>query len=165
VDLLPSPADDFLTLLLLVAILDSRALPLTGLGYVLRHALGAHPLFGLAASHLDVTHPLFAGTTLLVPPSRQKHGAALPPGSDAEDASPAERMRHKLAAPEGRALYKMRKAIVEPVFGQIKETRQLRQFLLRGHQAAQGEFALFALTHNLLKLFRSGAGRIVPALV
>jgi hypothetical protein len=111
----------------------------------------------------NVTHPSFVDTMLLVPPSRQRHGAPLPPGSDAPGASPAERMRHKLATPEGRALYKMRKAIVEPVFGQIKAVRQLRQFLLRGHAAVRGEFALMALTHNLLKLFRRGARRISPA--
>ena len=66
-------------------------------------------------------------------------------------------MRHKLSSPEGRAKYKMRKAIVEPVFGQIKEARGLRRFLLRGLPAVRAEFDLIALTHNLLKLFRYGA--------
>ena len=42
----------------------------------------------------------------------------LPPPSDAPV---AERMRHKLRTAEGRAVYKIRKAVVEPVFGQIKE--------------------------------------------
>ena len=110
----------------------------------------------------NVAHPVFAETNLLVPPSRQKHGKALAPGSDDASASPADRMRHKLASAEGRALYKMRKAIVEPVFGQIKEGRGLRQFLMRGVAAARGEFALIALTHNLLKLFRSGVRPFGP---
>ena len=65
-------------------------------------------------------------------------------------------MRHKLASPAGQALYKMRKAIVEPVFGQIKDARGFRRFLLRGFAAAHAEFLFIALTHNLLKLFRSG---------
>ena len=103
-----------------------------------------------------VKHPSLAPTNLLVPPSRQKHGKALAQGSDEPTASVADRMRSKLAGVEGRALYKMRKAIVEPVFGQIKAVRGLRQFLMRGLEAARGELALIALTHNLLKLFRSG---------
>lgn len=71
-------------------------------------------------------------------------------------------MRHKLTDPAARALYKLRKAIVEPVFGQIKEARGLRRFLMRGFDAARAEFRLIALTHNLLKLFRSVRG---PALL
>jgi transposase len=110
----------------------------------------------------NVEHPVFATTNLLVPPSRQKHGQAPLPGSDEPSASPAERMRHKLASDSGRALYKMRKAIVEAVFGQIKMVRGLRQFLMRGHAAARGEFALMALTHNLLKLYRSGVRAFGP---
>ncbi len=83
-------------------------------------------------------------------------------GSDDPSASAADRMRHKLSTAHGRALYKMRKAIVEPVFGQLKTVRGLRQFLMRGLAAARGEFALMALTHNLLKLFRSGVRALAP---
>jgi hypothetical protein len=71
-------------------------------------------------------------------------------------------MRHKLASAAARALYKMRKAIVEPVFGQIKGARQLRQFLLRGLEGANGEWSLMTLTHNLLKLFRSRTCALAP---
>jgi len=63
-------------------------------------------------------------------------------------------MRHKLASGQAQALYKMRKAIVEPVFGQIKKGRGLRRLLLRGLAAARAEFLIIALGHNLLKLFR-----------
>jgi len=101
-----------------------------------------------------VAHPALEGTNLLVPPSRQKHGAVPNPGSADPAASAAQRMRHKLASVEAQALYKMRKAIVEPVFGQIKEVRGLRRVLLRGFAAARAEFLLIALSHNLLKLFR-----------
>jgi hypothetical protein len=48
----------------------------------------------------------------------------------------------------------LRKAIVEPVFGQIKEVRNLRRFRLRGLKQASGEWKLICATHNLLKLFR-----------
>ena len=105
----------------------------------------------------NVTDPALAGTTLLVPPRRPKHVSTPQTGSNDADASAADQMRFKLATPEGKALYKMRKAIVEPVFGQMKGPRQLRQFLLRGLEAVGAEYAFMALTHNLLKLFRSGA--------
>ena len=82
------------------------------------------------------------------------------PGSIEPTASSAERMRHRLASEEGRALYKMRKAIVEPVFGQMKECRGLRRVLLRGFTAASAEFQIMALGHDLLKLFRYGPGLI-----
>jgi transposase len=110
----------------------------------------------------NVEHPALAATNLLVPPDRKKHGSGAPktepPGTKA---SAAERMRYKLSSDEARKLYKQRKAIVEPVFGQIKEARGLRRLLLRGLEAARAEFDIIALTHNLLKLFRYG-GR--PAL-
>jgi hypothetical protein len=47
--------------------------------------------------------------------------------------------------------------IIEPVFGQMKHCQGFRQFLLRGLENVQGEWKLVCLTHNLLKLFRSGA--------
>lgn len=106
-------------------------------------------------SEAALAHSALEGTNLLVPPHRLKHGAELQPGSPDRDASPADRMRHQLATQEGRELYRMRKAIVEPVFGQIKEARGLRGLLLRGFTAARAEFQLISLTHNLLKLFRS----------
>lgn len=66
-------------------------------------------------------------------------------------------MARKLATKAGAAVYARRKAIVEPVFGQIKEARGMRRFLLRGLEKVRGEFGLIALTHNLLKLYRHGS--------
>jgi len=65
-----------------------------------------------------------------------------------------DRMATKVQTPEGRALYARRKVIVEPVFGQIKEARGFRRFLLRGLQNIRGEWRLVCLTHNLLKIWR-----------
>ena len=73
-----------------------------------------------------------------------------------EDLSLLEAMKQKLKSEAGRAMYKMRKAIVEPVFGQIKEWRRFRRFSVRGKDQAGAEWKLICLTHNLLKLFRSG---------
>lgn len=66
----------------------------------------------------------------------------------------ARAMRELLASEMGKRLYAMRKAIVEPVFGQIKEARGIRRFRLRGLQRVSGEWKLICATHNLLKLFR-----------
>ena len=65
-------------------------------------------------------------------------------------------MAAKVRTPAGRVLYARRKVIVEPVFGQIKEVRGFRRFLLRGLQKIRGEWSLVCLTHNLLKLWRYG---------
>jgi len=69
---------------------------------------------------------------------------------------PKEAMREKLRTEAGRAVYKMRKAIVEPVFGQIKEQRSFRRFSLHGKQKVSHEWKLVCAVSNLLKLFRSG---------
>ena len=69
-----------------------------------------------------------------------------------------ERMQRKLRTKAGKAVYARRKAIVEPVFGQIKQARGIRQFLLRGLEKAQGEWALICLTHNVLKMHRLVTG-------
>ena len=70
-----------------------------------------------------------------------------------------ERMAAKVRTPEGKALYARRKVIVEPVFGQIKEARGFRRVLLRGLDAIRGEWRLICLTHNLLKIWRSGSAQ------
>jgi transposase len=77
-----------------------------------------------------------------------------PKGPLPKDATRVERMRRKLKTKAGKAVYAARKAIVEPVFGQIKHARGFRQFLLRGIDKVRGEWALVCLTHNILKLHR-----------
>ena len=86
---------------------------------------------------------------------RQPHHT---PEAEASDppATAKERMAAKVRTPEGRALYARRKVIAEPVFGQIKEARGFRRFLLRGLKKIRGEWCLVCLTHNVLKLWRYG---------
>ena len=89
---------------------------------------------------------------------RQKHhgpAAAAPAGAPAP-----EQMRAKLRTARGRAVYGLRKGVVEPVFGQIKGARGFRRFSLRGLEKIRGEWRLVCLTHNLLKLWRY---RCVPS--
>jgi transposase len=89
---------------------------------------------------------------------RQRHHA---PEATAEplpaEATAKEQMAAKLRTPEGKAIYARRKAIVEPVFGQIKGVRGFRRFLLRGLAKVRGEWRLICLTHNLLKIWRYGS--------
>jgi transposase len=88
---------------------------------------------------------------------RQRHH--VPEAEAPETAATAqERMAAKVRTPEGKALYARRKVIVEPVFGQIKEARGFRRFLLRGLAHIRGEWRLVCLTHNLLKIWRYGGG-------
>lgn len=101
-----------------------------------------------------VTDAALDGIALYVPPDRQKHGEA--PAPPADDGTVLGAMRAKLQTAAGHAVYALRKAIVEPVFGQIKGPRGFRRFAFRGLVKVQAEWQLICLTHNLLKLFRSG---------
>jgi transposase len=90
---------------------------------------------------------------------RQKHREKVQPvprGRIPQDATPKERMGRKVRTKKGRETYSKRKQIVEPVFGQIKEARGFRRFSLRGLENVTCEWDIVCLTHNMLKLFRSG---------
>jgi transposase len=87
---------------------------------------------------------------------KQKHGEHRLPakhGPLPKGATKVDRMKRKLQTKVGKAVYAARKCVVEPVFGQIKQARGFRQFLLRGKKKVKGEWALVCLTHNVLRLF------------
>ncbi len=87
---------------------------------------------------------------------KQKHGEHRLPakrGPLPQGATRVERMKRKLQTKVGKAIYAARKCVVEPVFGQIKQARGFRQFLLRGKENVKGEWALVCLTHNILRLY------------
>lgn len=63
-----------------------------------------------------------------------------------------EAMRTKVQSEEGKAIYRLRKSIVEPVWGQIKACQGFRQFHLRGDEKAAGEFTLVSIAYNLRKI-------------
>ena len=87
---------------------------------------------------------------------KQKHGEHRQPskrGPLPKGATRVDRMRRKLQTKAGKAVYAARKAVVEPVSGQIKQARGFRQFLLRGKRKIEGEWALVCTTHNILKLY------------
>ena len=61
-------------------------------------------------------------------------------------------MSSRLRRAGHRGRYRLRKQTVEPVFGQIKEARGFRRFLMRGIEKVTGEWSLICTVHNLLKL-------------
>jgi len=84
---------------------------------------------------------------------RQKHGTASATGNRAKRrGSRVAAMATRLKRGARRSRYRLRKQVVEPVFGQIKQARGFRQFLLRGHAKVQAEWAFLCAVHNLLKL-------------
>jgi hypothetical protein len=94
------------------------------------------------------------GTEFLLATGRlghDEHVPAAPRGPIPKDATLKERMARKLRTKAGRAAYARRKAIVEPVFGQIS-VLQGKNVLLRGQDQAHGEWLLLAACHNLRKL-------------
>ena len=104
---------------------------------------------GLAALDLD---PYLAT-------ERQKHhtpAAASPTAALPAEGTAKEAMRAKLRTARGRAVYGLRKGVVEPVFGQIKGARGFRRFSLRGLRKVRAEWSVVCLTHNLLKIWRYG---------
>lgn len=101
------------------------------------------------------------GIEALIPPDkvrrrqwREEEGGGPPPSPEAPL---RDKMRWKLRQREDRERYRKREQTVEPVFGQIKEGRGLRQFLLRGLAKVRALWMLDCAVHNLLKLWRSGA--------
>lgn len=76
------------------------------------------------------------------------------PTPPAADASLKVQMAYKLNTATGKAIYRLRKCTVEPVFGIIKETMGFRQFSLRGLTKAAGEWCLVCLAFNLRRLHR-----------
>lgn len=95
------------------------------------------------------------GIEFFIATGRSKHDdpiPASPRGRIPKTATPRQRMARKLTTKKGRAAYARRKVIVEPVFGQMATLQNGKQLLLRGLDAAQGEWLLLAACHNLRKL-------------
>jgi len=87
---------------------------------------------------------------------RQRHGTAAPAAGKAKAGNRLAAMAQKIARQGYDSPYRLRKQTVEPVFGQIKQARGFRQFLLRGLETVKAEWALVCTVHNLLKLAACG---------
>ena len=89
---------------------------------------------------------------------RQKHGTKTATAKrPAKPGSLLARMTTRLRRAGHRSRYRLRKQVVEPVFGQIKQARGFRQFLLRGIEKVKAEWAMLCTVHNLRKLARAAA--------
>jgi transposase len=125
-----------------------------------RGACGDYPKEVLADNgywaESNVDYCVERGIEPYIATGRQKHGERTPParGPPSADEDTKGRMTRKLRQKKGRETYARRKAIVEPPFGQMKEVRGLKRFLLRGLEKVRGEWALWCATHNLLKIYR-----------
>ncbi len=87
---------------------------------------------------------------------RQKHGTASATGPPRARQGPrAKAMRKRLKQGGYRSRYRLRKQTVEPVFGQIKEARGFRAFLVRGVRKVEQEWAMVCTAHNVLKLMKA----------
>ena len=110
----------------------------------------------------EVTRLTATGMDVYIPPDKMCHTTkmpAVPRGRIPRCLSVADRMRRKLRTKQGKKRYGLRKELPEPVFGQIKQGRGFRQFLLRGKEKVRGEWRLICTGHNMLKLFvASNAG-------
>ena len=92
------------------------------------------------------------GIAAFIATGRQKHGTPAPAAGSAKPGTRLAAMAQKLAAQGYESPYRLRKQTVEPVFGQIKQARGFRQFLLRGLEKVKDEWALVCTSHNLRKL-------------
>ena len=89
---------------------------------------------------------------------RQKHGTkAATHAKNGKPGSLVAQMRDRLKRGGWRSPYRLRKQVVEPVFGQIKQAMGFRQFLFRGLAKVQAEWNLVCTAHNLLKLARAAS--------
>ncbi len=98
-----------------------------------------------------------AKLTALIAMKRDKHHRPMlerfaPAPEELADDDPMLRLRHRLATPQGKALYARRKTTSEPVFGVIKHAMRFRQFLLRGIAAVNGEWDLVSIAWNLRRM-------------
>jgi hypothetical protein len=105
-------------------------------------------------SEANVCETMKWGIEPFIATGRRRHDEEVvaPRGRAPSGLSIKDAMARKLATKSGAAIYSRRKVIVEPVFGQVKEARAFRRFLLRGLAKVRGEWSLIALTHNILKL-------------
>ena len=96
------------------------------------------------------------GIDVYIAPGKTKHSSAMAPcprGRIPKGLSVTDRMRRKLMTKKGRQRYGLRKELPEPVFGQTKQGRGFRQFLLKGIKKTREEWNLICEGHNLLKLY------------
>jgi hypothetical protein len=105
------------------------------------------------------------GLDTYIATGRLKHGDRPAPAPDEplpDDATAKQKMARKTKTEPGRGVYARRKAVVEPVFGQLDTTHDARRMLIRGEPAARQQWQFGCAIHNLLKLHRNGGLVLIP---
>jgi transposase len=106
------------------------------------------------ASTAQTPEPAPAANSQAEPAQQAQPASASELEAKPKPATRVEAMRSKLKAGGHASPYRLRKQLPEPVFGQVKQARGFRQFLLRGFEKVRAEWAMICTTHNLLKLFQ-----------
>jgi transposase len=122
-----------------------------------KQAIGAGLMDSGYYSAANVAELERRGIDPYVATERLKHHEEIPPvprGRIPAGLTAQQRMARKLRTKKGREKYARRKAIIEPIFGQLKQVLGFRQFALRGLAAMRSEWRLMGAVHNLLKLWR-----------
>jgi transposase len=124
-----------------------------------REVLGTNPAEVSAdtgfCSNDNLAHLARRRIKAYVATGRLRHRNGKPGGKRWRQGSRVAAMATKIKRAGRRSRYRLRKQIVEPVFGHIKHARGFRQFLLRGLENVRGEWALLCTAHNLLKLAKA----------
>ena len=123
----------------------------------LSQAIGAGLMDSGSYSEANTAAREQQGIDPYVATERLKHHEEIPPvprGRIPAGLTAKQRMARKLRTKKGRAKDARRKAIIEPIFGQVKQVLGFRQFALRGLAAMRSEWRLMCAVHNLLKLWR-----------
>lgn len=121
------------------AALDNGYMSKTNIAELETRGIAPHIATGRASHHFDLDSLL-----------------AAEPEPPADDANHIVKMAYTLQTEAGKAIYKLRKSTVEPVFGIVKEIMGFRQFSLRGLTAAAGEWNLVCLAYNFKRLHKLG---------
>ena len=108
------------------------------------------------ATEANLTAMAERGIAAYLSPRRIRHGETDPTAGRVLKRKPLmQAMADKIKRAGRRTRYRLRKQVVEPVFGHIKQARNFRQFLLRGLNSVRGEWAMICTVHNILKLHRA----------
>lgn len=146
---------------------DTHHLP--GVVDLVQRATGRYPSKLLAdAGYWSPANAAYAkdnGIDVYISIGRESYSALDPPDEEPVEPQPPpqtarDAMKHKLRTDAGSELYRRRKAIVEPVFGQMKTVQRLDRFMLRSLELVRAEWSLACTCHNLMKLWRM---RALPA--
>jgi len=104
-------------------------------------------------SERNIVSAMEGGIDAYIPPTKDSFGRrVIRAGKAGRRVTVTQFMKEKLTTKTGKKIYRLRKTICEPVFGQYKAGKNFRQFHLRGERKVKAEWQLMAIAHNIGKL-------------